>query len=385
MDKNRVIAMKNILWKLVTIILILIMFANAGVIVRAEETLYAKSAVLIDGETGRILYGKEPEQKMAMASTTKIMTCIIALENCDMDKVMTVSANAVGQPKVRMNVQKDEQYKMEDLLYALMLESYNDVAVVVAENVAGSVANFAKLMNNKAKELGMKNTNFVTPNGLDADNHYSTAYDMALVGAYAVQNEDFVKIVTASSHSFCDVSGKRNISVNNHDAFLSMDNDAIGIKTGFTGKAGYCFVGAVKSNGRLFVSCVLACGWPPNKSYKWHDTKILMNMGKDNYEYKTVLEDDRLLNLTVKNGTKDSITAKIDGGSSMLLSNEDKIDIKTAFDYTFPINEQDVIGKVDIYVNNECIEQHNIISLDSVKEYNFKYCLEKTFDYFIFQ
>lgn len=377
--------MKNILRKLVTIILILIMFANAGVIVRAEETLYAKSAVLIDGETGRILYGKEPEQKMAMASTTKIMTCIIALENCDIDKVMTVSANAVGQPKVRMNVQKDEQYKMEDLLYALMLESYNDVAVVVAENVAGSVENFAKLMNNKAKELGMKNTNFVTPNGLDADNHYSTAYDMALVGAYAVQNGDFVKIVTTSSHSFCDVSGKRNINVNNHDAFLTMDNDAIGIKTGFTGKAGYCFVGAVKSNDRLFVSCVLASGWPPNKSYKWHDTKILMNIGKENYKYKTVLEDDRLINLTVKNGTKDSITAKIDGGSSMLLSNEDKIDIKTTFDYTFPINEQAVIGKVDIYVNNERIEQHNIVSLDSVKEYNFKYCLEKTFDYFIFQ
>lgn len=385
MDKNGVIAMKNILRKLVTIILILIMFANAGVIVRAEETLYAKSAVLIDGETGRILYGKEPEQKMAMASTTKIMTCIIALENCDIDKVMTVSANAVGQPKVRMNVQKDEQYKMEDLLYALMLESYNDVAVVVAENVAGSVENFAKLMNNKAKELGMKNTNFVTPNGLDADNHYSTAYDMALVGAYAVQNGDFVKIVTTSSHSFCDVSGKRNINVNNHDAFLTMDNDAIGIKTGFTGKAGYCFVGAVKSNDRLFVSCVLASGWPPNKSYKWHDTKILMNIGKENYKYKTVLEDDRLINLTVKNGTKDSITAKIDGGSSMLLSNEDKIDIKTTFDYTFPINEQAVIGKVDIYVNNERIEQHNIVSLDSVKEYNFKYCLEKTFDYFIFQ
>lgn len=377
--------MKKLFKKIIVILLGLILITNSTIKVNADETLYAKSAVLIDGENGRILYGKEPEQKMAMASTTKIMTCIIALENCDMNEIMTVSSNAVGQPKVRMNVKKDEQYRMEDLLYALMLESYNDVAVVIAENVAGSVENFARLMNKKAKEIGMKNTNFVTPNGLDADGHYSTAYDMALVGAYAVKNDEFVKIVTTTNHSFCDVSGKRNISVNNHDAFLTMDNEAIGIKTGFTGKAGYCFVGAVKSNDRLFVSCVLASGWPPNKSYKWHDTKILMNMGKEHYSYKTVLESDRLLELTVKNGTKDSITSKIEGGSGMLLSDEDKIQMQTSFDYIFPINKNDVIGKVDIYVNNECIDQHNIVAVDSVREYNFKYCLEKTFDYFIFQ
>lgn len=322
---------------------------------------------------------------MAMASTTKIITCIIALENCNMNKIMTVSSNAVGQPKVRMNVKKDEQYYMEDLLYALMLESYNDVAVVIAENIAGSIEDFAKLMNNKAKELGMKNTNFVTPNGLDANGHYSTAYDMALAGAYAVENEEFVKIVTTQNHSFSDISGKRSISVNNHDAFLTMDNEAIGIKTGFTGKAGYCFVGAVKSNDRLFVSSVLASGWPPNKSYKWHDTKILMNMGKENYNYETVLEDNRLLNLKVVNGTKDSIAAKIEGGSSILLSDEDKIEMKTHFDYTFPINKNDVIGNVDIYVNDECIEKHNIISTEGVQEYNLKYCLEKVFKYFIFQ
>lgn len=214
--------MKKLFKKIIVILLGLILITNSTIKVNADETLYAKSAVLIDGENGKILYGKEPEQKMAMASTTKIMTCIIALENCDMNEIMTVSSNAVGQPKVRMNVKKDEQYRMEDLLYALMLESYNDVAVVIAENVAGSVENFARLMNKKAKEIGMKNTNFVTPNGLDADGHYSTAYDMALVGAYAVKNDEFVKIVTTTNHSFCDVSGKRNISVNNHDAFLML-------------------------------------------------------------------------------------------------------------------------------------------------------------------
>lgn len=375
--------MKKIIVVLLCVILgVKIVFPIYG---DTDETLYAKSAVLIDGENGRILYGKEPEEKMAMASTTKIMTCIIALENCPMDKVMTVSADAVGQPKVRMNVKKDEQYYMEDLLYALMLESYNDVAVVIAENIAGSVEKFAELMNKKAKEVGMKNTNFVTPNGLDAERHYSTAYDMALIGAYAVKNEEFIKIVNARSHNFNDIKGTRNITVNNHDAFLTMDNEAIGIKTGFTGKAGYCFVGAVESDGRLFVSCVLASGWPPNKSYKWHDTKILMNMGKENYNYETIMESNSMLRLTIENGTKDCVTAKVEGDCGMLLAKEDKIEMKTNINYTLPIKKNDVVGTIDVYVNDQCIEQHNIVSTEKVRKYNYTYCLEKLFDAFTFQ
>ncbi len=358
---------------------------NVKAPVYGEETLLAKSAVLIDGENGRILYGKEPEQKMAMASTTKIMTCIIALENCSQDKVMTVSQNAVNLPKVRMNVKKDEQYYMKDLLYAMMLESYNDVAVVVAENVAGSVENFARLMNEKAREIGAVNTSFVTPNGLDADNHYSTAYDMALIGAYAVKNDEFVKIVTTSNYSFHDISGTRSVSVSNKDAYLTMDKDSIGIKTGFTGNAGYCFVGAVKSNGRLFVSCVLACGWPPNKSYKWHDTKLLMNMGKEKFDYKTIVKNGSELNLNIEGGTKNQIKAQIEGDSTMLLSKEDAVEIKTSFDYTLPVKKNDVLGKVDIYVNNQCVDEHNILAIDSVEKYNYKYCVKKILEYFILQ
>jgi D-alanyl-D-alanine carboxypeptidase (penicillin-binding protein 5/6) len=318
-----------------------------------------------------------------MASTTKIMTCIIALENCEQDKVVTFSENAVKMPKVHMNASKGEQYYLKDLLYAMMLESYNDVAYAVAENVSGSVEEFAKLMNKKAKEIGAVNTNFVTPNGLDADDHYSTAYDMALIGAYAVKNEEFVKIVTTSSYAFQDLTGKRNISVSNKDAFLTMDNEAVGIKTGFTGNAGYCFVGAVKSEGRLFVSCVLACGWPPNKTYKWHDTKILMKLGKENYNYKTVLEENKLLQVSIADGTKESITAQIEGGSEMLLSESDEIEIKTSFNHQLPIKNNETIGKVEIYVNNQKIKENNIVSKESVGKYDFWYCLKKTATYFL--
>lgn len=144
---------------------------------------------------------------------------------------------------------------MKDLLYAMMLESFNDVSVAVAEGVAGSVESFAKLMNEKARSIGAFNTNFVTPNGLDADEHYSTAYDMALIGAYAIKNKNFLEITNTRSYHLSDVDHKRNITVTNRDAFLTMDNNAIGIKTGFTGKAGYCFVGAVKAKEE-FLSAV---------------------------------------------------------------------------------------------------------------------------------
>lgn len=371
--------------KLLTILLCFILVLSMRIPVFGEEQLLAKSAVLIDGDNGRILYGKEPELKMAMASTTKIMTCIVALENCQFDKVMTVSERAAKMPKVHMNAIKGEQYYMKDLLYAMMLESYNDVAVVVAEGVSGSVEEFAKLMNKKAKEIGAVNTNFVTPNGLDADNHYSTAYDMALIGAYAVKNEEFVKIVTTASHAFNDLTGKRHISVSNKDAFLTMDKDSIGIKTGFTGNAGYCFVGAVKSKGRLFVSCVLACGWPPNKTYKWHDTKMLMNIGKESFHYKTIMEGDRQIDINIENGTKDKIKAQVEGRSRMLISDADKIDIRTSFDYQLPIKKNDILGNVDIYVNEQCVERHKIVSEEPVRKYDYEYCLESIFNYFILQ
>lgn len=372
--------------KIITIILCLSFSVVKIQVIDANDlNLYAKSYALIDGNSGRLLIGENVNNKMAMASTTKIMTCMIALENADLDKICTVSSNASAQPRVRMNIRKGEEYRLGDLLYALMLESYNDVAVAVAENVAGSVEKFAVLMNKKAKEIGARNTNFVTPNGLDAQNHYSTAYDMALIGAYAIKSKKFITITNASSHNFSDKSGKRNITVHNKDAFLSMDSDAIGIKTGFTGKAGYCFVGAVETDGRKFVSCVLASGWPPNRSYKWSDTQKLMNLGKEKYNIKTIFAADRHISVKIDNGTKEYIDATVINKSEMLLSKEDHIDIKTNIKTDLPIKKKMIIGNVEVFVNNELIERHDVVSNESVYKYDFLYCLKKTFDCFVFQ
>lgn len=350
-----------------------------------ESELSAKSAVLIDGKTGRVLFGKNYNNKMAMASTTKIMTCIVALENASPDEVVEISKRAASMPKVHMNAIKGEKYKIGDLLYAMMLESYNDVAVAVAEGVAGSVEEFAKLMNKKAGEIGAVNTNFVTPNGLDAKGHFSTAYDMALIGAYAIKNQQFLKITNTKSYSFYDCSNKRHIVVNNKDAFLNMCSDAIGIKTGFTGDAGYCFVGAVKSNNRVYVSCVLASGWPPNKTYKWRDTTKLMDYGKNNFDTKKILKNRISFPVNIENGTKKQIIAVAIGPYKALVSKNDTVEAKTEFNYELPIKSGEKIGEVKLYINNQCVKKCKIEAVDGVEKYDFKYCFKKTLDYFIFQ
>ena len=249
--------------------------------------LHARSAVLMDADSGRVLFGKEADTARPMASTTKIMTCILALEEGDLQMECSVSENAASSPEVRLGVREGESYRMEDLLYSLMLESHNDSAVVIAENTAGSVERFAELMNRKAEELGCPDTWFVTPNGLDASDetgvHSTTAADLARMLRYCIkespQRESFLAITGKDSYTFTDLSGQRTFSLRNHNAFLTMMEGALTGKTGFTADAGYCYVGALENGGRTFIVALLACGWPGNKGYKWEDTRKLMQYG----------------------------------------------------------------------------------------------------------
>lgn len=355
--------------------------------VRGDElTLNALSAVLIDADTGRILYDKNADERRAMASTTKIMTCIIALENGNMDDVVTFSDYAASMPKVHMGGRTGEQYKLKDLLYALMLESYNDVAVAIAEHIGGSVEGFAMLMNEKAKQIGALNTHFVTPNGLDAQEHYSTAYDMALIGAYAIQNEDFIDITNTKSHSFSDVKGTRSITVNNKDAFLTMMDGAIGIKTGFTGKAGYCFVGAVKQGDKKLVSVVLGSGWPPNKSYKWRDTLSLMKYGVENYEYKKVFDGiDEYRQIRVVDGQNETVGTEIKGELSMLLAKHENVTFESNIKkHIFaPVKKGESAGILEVKVDGKTVGSFNICTTESVEKTDFKYYFEKVLSEFL--
>ena len=268
-----------------------------------DENLYALSAVLMDGETGRVLYGKEAYKGRPNASTTKVMTCILALELAKGDDYVQVSRNAASQPQTRLGMREGQQFYLEDLLYSLMLKSHNDTAVAIAEHIGGSVEKFALLMNEKAKSLGCTDTHFVTPNGLDAEDeggvHHTTARDLALIMAYAIKNATFVHITQTRDYTFSDISGKEHYSVHNTNAFLDMETGVISGKTGFTGNAGYCYVCAVRQDEKLFIVALLGCGWPGNKNYKWSDTKKLLSYGRENYSYVLLPDLPDLPEITV--------------------------------------------------------------------------------------
>ena len=225
----------------------------------------------------------------------------------------------------------------------------------------------------------MKDTNFVTPNGLDAKNQYSTAYDMALLGMYATNNELFVKITNTRNYSFVSENGRR-VSVSNKDAFLDKMSDAIGIKTGFTGNAGYCFVGALKNENKKLISCVLACGWPPNKGYKWNDTLSLMKYG-ENYNYKEIVDiQNDFVKYDVRNGVENILNTYTNEKFGLLLKNDDKVDKKIVISKkNAPIFKNEVVGYENIYVNNIKIKAIEIKAKHNIKKYEFKYCLKKFF------
>lgn len=343
----------------------------------AEEkpliTLNAISACLMDADTQRVIYGKNENEARAMASTTKIMTLIVILENANLDDVVTVSQNAARQPDVQLNINTGEEYILRDLLYSMMLESHNDVAVALAEHVGGSVSNFANMMNAKAKELGLVDTYFITPNGLDAQDengkHKTTAVELAKIASYAIKNDEFVDIVNTKSYSFTEINGKRHFTVNNKDLFLGMMNGAIGIKTGFTGEAGYCFVGAVKRDDRCFISVVLGSGWPPNKTFKWKDTQKLIQFGIDNYYVQTVYDEEYKKLLPVEGGTKDFVNVYAKGYVKTLLSEYDNVNVYYEHKKALkaPVLANEVVGHIIITVNGKVLDVIDIKTVEDVR------------------
>lgn len=351
-------------------------------------SLYAASACLMDVTTGRILFSDNSDKTLPMASTTKIMTCILALESGKASETLTVSKYASTMPDVQLNIKEGEQYLLNDMLYSLMLESHNDTAVAIAEHIGGSVEGFAEMMNAKAAELGCCNTHFVTPNGLDSNEHYTTAEDLCRIASYAINNQDFRNIIATKSYTFNNTKGSRTYTVNNHDAFLSMYDGALGIKTGFTGKAGYCFVGAATRNGTTLVSSVLASGWPPNKSYKWHDTKALMNYGFNNYtpvpllagKYSSTDKPDstgnihadliQLHQISVQDGngyagsTIKKLNISFQADCTIPLSASDNVTLSLELPpfVSAPVIEGEIVGTASLCLNNEEINEYPIIA-----------------------
>lgn len=416
----------------------------------AQTQLYAKAAVLMDAASGRVLYEKNGSEILPMASTTKIMTCIVALENGNMEEEVEISAYAASMPKVKMYVKKGEVYRLGDLLYSMMLESHNDVAVAIAEHIGKkflgkelqqkhvsdytkeesmqAVAAFAGLMNDKAVELGCKNTWFITPNGLDATEtfsvkqiddqsngdgqlvkqHSTTAEELARIMSYCVlhsaRKDEFLKITQTPSYTVTSTAG-RNSFCTNHNAFLNMMEGVISGKTGFTNLAGYCYVGAVERDGSTYVVALLACGWPNHKSYKWSDAKKLINYGIEEYKYREFGETSEVIKLPDKIQVRNGQTARIGQsayvpvkvvptdaketvfgevyGLLMMGDEEVKVNYRMAEMLDAPVYKDEVVGIITYEVDGRIYKQEEIVVTADVYEIDWNWCMERILQDFL--
>ncbi len=361
--------------------------------------LYSYASCLLDGTNGRVLFENHGNEVLPMASTTKIMTLVVVLEHASMDDVVTVSSRAASQPDVQLNIRTGEQYRLGDLVYSLMLESHNDVAVALAEHVGGSVEGFCAMMNAKAAALGLKDTCFETPNGLDSENHHTTAIELSKIASYAIQNPDFIKITNTTSYQFCEMTTGRSFAVSNKNRFLYMMDGAIGVKTGFTGKAGYCFVGALKRGEHTLIATMLACGWPPNKSYKWSDTQKLMNYGLEYFRRQPFVERARFTvngeeveggipalseyrtMIPVEGGVADAVAAAVDVHSvePLLLAAWEQPFVEITYEPVLmaPVAAGQPVGKITYRVDDAEYASAWIRTVEEVKEPDFFYCLRR--------
>lgn len=346
-----------------------------------EPVLNARAAVIYDRKTKEIIWGKNENEKKAMASTTKIMTAIVVLEKGNLSDVVTISKKAANTGGSRLKINTNDKISVLDLLYGLMLRSGNDAAVALAEYVGGSIEGFAKLMNKKAIEIGLKNTHFVTPHGLDNIEHYTTAYELAVLTDYAMQNEKFSKIVNTKNTTISINGVARNIY--NTNELLGTLNGVNGVKTGFTNNAGRCLVTSCTRNGNQIITVVLGCD---AKKYRTSDSIKLIEYAFKNYtrvniEEKVKIEFEKWkqingkriyiskgeksdVNLELKEITKKEIPVKIGEENNI------QVEINAIYEYEAPLEKQSKIGNILIKKDGEIIESVDIVSLERVEKKN---------------
>ena len=390
-----------------------------------ESDLYSQGAVLMDASSGRVLYGKNEDLQLAMASTTKIMTCIVALECADEDDIVTASAYAQAQPKVKLYLNKGEQVRLKDLLYSLMLESHNDSATAIAEHIGASILGwsidkgsvirrteaeskeaihaFVTKMNEKARELQCYDTWFITPNGLDGTElfysengveeerfHSTTAAELARIMSYCIlqspKSHKFLEITGTYSYDFTNLEKTRSFICNNHNAFLNMMEGAISGKTGYTGRAGYCYVGALKREDRYFVVALLNTGayGSGNKGNKWKDARKLIDYGIEYFEQKNIFDIGmETLPVLVENGKShpenyyEQILLKTEvlGACSVsrLLAEWETVEVIVQLEEKViaPVRKGQEVGKIEVKLEGEVVKYFNIVCTESVDKKTF--------------
>ena len=330
-----------------------------------ERLTSAQSMITIEASSGRVLYAKNEHQKLPMASTTKIMTGILAIERFDLKEVVEIPKEATNIEGSSVYLSEGDKITMEDLLYSLLLASANDAACAIAYAVAGDISEFSGLMNSKAAELGLDDTHFDNPHGLDSDTHYTTAKDLARLTSYALRNNTFKQIVSTYAYSF--YIGEKPRILTNHNKLLKSCDDCIGVKTGYTSKSGRCLVSASTRNDITLIAVTLD---DPND---WKDHKDLYSEGFSSLtSIKIGNLIDPTLDIPLLGGAKDYLIANVDYKSDeivVLLSPEEKVDVCFLYNKFIiaPISNGDIIGEAVIKVDGNAISRYNIIAAEDIK------------------
>lgn len=347
--------------------------------------IYSSGSVLIDAKTGKILLQKDMNKKLYPASTTKILTAILAIENLNLDSKLTASRSAVmAIPSGYSNagIKVGESLSVSDLLEMFLIHSANEVGYIFAEEISGNIDNFANLMNKKASELGCTNTNFTNPSGIHDVNHYSTAYDMALIAKYCMQNETFRNIVNKKSCKFSatDLYPEERYFKNTNSLLDSSNRYyyeyAIGIKTGFTTQAKNCLIAGAKKDGIELIAVMLGAEATENgQSGRYVDAKNLFNYGFENYKIMDFLkEGSQIKNIEIKNATKETKKLNLIAKSSLSATFQTNFDISTLVptieifeNITAPIAKDTVLGKISYNIDGIVYESDLIAENDVIK------------------
>ena len=364
-----------------------------------RQAVEAEAAIVIDSRTGDILYGKDAYSKREPASTTKIVTCLVALDHLEMDQVVKVKNDAVEMGNI-LGVKKGEKFTAEQLMYALMVHSANDAAVALAEEIAGSEDEFAKLMNQKAKQLGANNTNFQNANGLNwawHDKHYTTAYDLAIITKEAMKNKDFRKMARTVEYTIpkTNKSGERHLI--NSNKFLWDDevykavvkeaqedspeekiyrpeyDGVIGVKTGLTSTAGACMVAVKDVNGRELIGVVLNS----EDDQRYKDLMAMWDFCIDEYylTYPQFKAGKEVKKIRVKRGEVRKVQAVAAEDISATITKEEQYkNVSTEvvkYELKAPVKKGDVVGKVKVYYDDKVINQRNLIAAETVEKGGF--------------
>ena len=358
-------------------------FVEVSSSINIEPKVNSRAAIVYDRISGSILFGKNENVKRQMASTTKIMTAIIVIENSNLDNFITVSSNAAKTGGSRLGLRTNDKISIRDLLYGLLLCSGNDAAVALAEHIGGSLPGFATLMNNKCDFLGLTSTNFVTPHGLDSDNHYTTAYELAIITDYALKNEIFCKFVNTKNYTV-SINGNPKLLSNTNELLGNLDG-VYGVKTGFTNGANRCLVTSVKRKNMDIICIVLGCD---TKKDRTKDSIQLIEYAFKNFQMINIREKiiTEFENWKLCNYSSFEIKKGISNNVDIILSNlpfdffpvncnypnDISIYIYCGTTFTAPLDANTAIGYLTLSIDNQNILSLDIYNSNTIHKKNYK-------------